>query len=145
MRSLEIVPSLVSSESIRVEILEESGSDDLVDDGVDIISRWPDVGEHDRVTLGVIANGLCLEVNVDVASKGVGDDKRRRGQVVGPRVGANTTFEVTVAGENSSSDEIVLVDRVDHLLREGATIADASHAAVASGRKAKLIKVGVDA
>ena len=76
LRSLKLVPSLVSSEGVGVEFREKSWSDDLTDNLSNFVSGGPDISEHDGVSILVSANWVDLEVNVDSASEGIGDNKR---------------------------------------------------------------------
>ena len=77
LRSLKVVPSLVSSQSVRVEIGEEFRSDDSSDNLSDFVSCGPEVSEHNRVALRISTDWLNFEVDVDGASKCVGDNERR--------------------------------------------------------------------
>ena len=87
LRSNQFVPSLVSGEGVRVEFGEKSRGDDLADDLSDFVPRGPDVSEHDGVALSIHANGVDLEVDVNVASECVGNNERRGGKIVGTGVG----------------------------------------------------------
>ena len=53
--------------------------------------------------------GLCLKVDVDPAGDGVGDDEKRAGQVVCPRVGVDPTLEVPEEGRRGSDRDWSLI------------------------------------
>jgi len=55
---------------------------------------------------------------VDGAGKSVGNNERRRGQVVGTSVGMDTSLEVSVSGKDSRGDQIVVDDTVLYLVRD---------------------------
>lgn len=67
-RSLQVVPSLVPSQGCRVELLKKlrghRGSDNLLD----LVTRRPDVFEHHRVSILIVANRILLEVDVNCTS-----------------------------------------------------------------------------
>src|SRR5918996_5529474 len=50
-------------------------------------------------------------------------------------------FEVAVAGEDRSDDELAVVDRLRDRLRQRAGVSDAGRAAVADGVEAELLEV----
>ena len=77
LRCLQVVPTLVSGECVRVELLEEGRSDDLTDECGNLFPGWPDIAEHHWVTRLISANGLRVKVDIHSASKCVGNDKRR--------------------------------------------------------------------
>jgi len=55
-------------------------------------------------------------------------------------MGVDTTLEVTVSGENSAGNQIVVDDTVLNLVGNLTRVADAGHATVASGLEAECIK-----
>ena len=64
-RSFKFVPSLVSCESVRVEIFEEFCGEHLFNEGVHLITAWPDVLKKDVVTVLVLADGFSFVIDVD--------------------------------------------------------------------------------
>ena len=93
----KFVPSLVSCESVGVEIFKEFCSEYLLNEGVDFVTAWPDVLQENIVTILVLADGIGLVVDVDSTSECVSYDKRRTCKVVSPGLGVDTAFEVSVA------------------------------------------------
>ncbi len=75
----------------------------------------------------------------------MGDDERRRSQVVGLNVRRNTAFEVTVAGKNGSRDQALFVDRLGDRSRQRTGIADAGRAAEADEVEAERIEILLEA
>ena len=110
------------------------------------ISRW--LGQMsfkiDRLALAIGAERLVLQVDVHRAGQGVGDDQRRRGQVVGPHLGVDPALEVAVAGEDGDGDQVVFLDRLGDRGRQRARVADAGRAAVADQVEAELVEVRVE-
>lgn len=56
----------------------------------------------------MLTNRFRLEIDVDASCDRIGDDQQRRGQIVGPRVRMNTAFEISVAGQYSAANQVVL-------------------------------------
>ena len=93
----------------------------------------------------VLAECLLLEVEVYRSSQGIGNDKRRGGKIVGTGVRVNTTFEVTVAGEDSGSDQVVVYNAVLDSVRDLTRVTDAGHATISGSGEAKLVEIPVEA
>ncbi len=90
-------------------------------------------------------SGSVVEVDVHPAGERVGDDERRRGEVVRLHLGMDARLEVPVAGEHRAGDEVVTRDRLRDLVGQRARVADAGRAAVADGLEAELVEVAVEA
>ena len=142
--SNQVVPSLVSGKGVTVEVSEEGGSHDRLDDLGDIGAAGPDVSEEHGLAFLVFTKRLSLEVDVDGASKRVGNDERGRGQVVSAGKGMNTALEVSVSGEDGGNDKVGLGHGGGDFLGEISRVANAGHATVTSGGVSELIKVLVD-
>ncbi len=92
-----------------------------------------------------VPSGSLVEIHLHRAGERVGDDERRRGEIVRLHVGADAAFEVAVAGQHGGGDEAVLVDRLGDLRRQRAGVADAGGAAEADEIEAELVEVGLQA
>ena len=66
----------------------------------------------------VLTKWLRLEVEVYSAGQGIGDDKRRGGKIIGTGVRVNTTFEVTVAGKDSTSNKVIFHNTILDCVRD---------------------------
>jgi len=143
-RSFKFVPSLVSSQSLRVEFLEELGSHGGSDNFLDLGSGRPDVLEHDRLAFLVETERLSLEVNVNITSNGVGNNERRTGEVVTSGQGVDTSLEVSVSGEDSAGDHILILDTLLDLIGESSRVSNARHASITSGSESEFVHVGVN-
>jgi len=77
---------------------------------------------------------------VDGAGKSVGNNERRRGQVVGTSVGMDTSLEVSVSRKDSRGDQIVVDDTVLYLVRDLTRVTNAGHASISSGGETKSVK-----
>ena len=139
-RGLDLPPVGVAVEHVRVFGLEHLGGDRVVDDVADLLRRRPDVGEIDRLALLVVAERLAGQVDLHRAGERIGDDQRRRGEVVGAHVGIDAALEIAVARQHRRGDQIVLGDRRRNLRRQRAGIADAGGAAVADEVEAELVE-----
>ena len=87
------------------------------------------------------ADRLVDHVRPHRALERVGDDQRRRGEVVGAAVGRHPAFEIAVARQHADRDQIVLVDRLADRLGQRARIADAGGAAVADEVEAERVQI----
>ena len=72
----------------------------------------------------------------------VGDDERRRREIVGPHLLLDAPFEVAVAAQHRRDDEIPRFDFRRHVVRQRAAVADAGRAAVADQIEAERVEVG---
>ena len=88
-----------------------------------------------------MAERIGGEIDVQRAGQRIGDDERRRGEIVGAHIGIDAAFEIAVAGEHRGGDEIVLADRFRDRLRQRAGIADAGGAAIADEIEAELVEI----
>ena len=86
-------------------------------------------------------SGCLGEVDMHRAGERIGDDQRRRGEIVGAHVRVDAAFEVAVARQHRGGDQIVLVDRFGDLLRQRAGIADAGGAAEADEVEAERVEI----
>src|ERR671916_2055680 len=103
--------------------------------------RGPDVLEVDGVASLVLSERVVDQVQVHGPCQGVGDDERRRGEVIGPHVGVDAPLEVAVAREDGGDHEVVLVDRLAYGLGQRSRVADARRAAVADNVEPELLQV----
>ena len=92
-----------------------------------------------------VPSGSLRDVDVHRAGERVGDDQRRRGEVVRAHVLLDAAFEVAVAAQHRRDDEAALVDLRRNLVRQRTAVADAGRAAVADEVEAKLIEIRVEA
>jgi len=99
--SVEVLPHLAALQDVAVSFFEHIGIDDALSDSTDFITGWPDVSQENIVALLVLAERLSLEIEVDRSSKSIGNDERRRSEVVGAGVWVDTALKVTVSREHS--------------------------------------------
>ena len=65
--SHQLVPPLVAGGDLGVDLLEHGGDDVLLLHGLDLLPAGPDVPQEDGLVVGVVAQGLGLEVDVHAA------------------------------------------------------------------------------
>ena len=92
------------------------------------------------MALLVVAERLLGQILADGACKRIGDDERRRGEIIRFHIRRDAAFEIAVAGNDRRADEIVLVDRFGNLIRQRPRIADAGGAAEADEVEAELVE-----
>ena len=135
-------PRLVAGEHVGVAGAEHVGGDRRGDDLLDLlVARGPDVLHEHVVAVGVLAQRVVEEVDVHRAGQRVGDDERRRREVVHLHVGVDPALEVAVARQHRDHREVVVLDGLAHLGDERAGVADAGGAAVADEVEAELVEV----
>ena len=103
-------PAGVAVEHVGVAVEEQLAGDVLEDELLDLLRGRPDVLQVDELAVAAGAERLLGEILLHRTGERVGDDERRRGEVVGLHVGADAAFEVAVAGEHGGGDDAVLVD-----------------------------------
>ena len=136
----DLLPVGVAVEHAGIFGLEHLRGDGVVDEILDFLAGRPDVREIDGLAALVVADRLLGEVDLHRAGERVGDDQRRRGEIVGAHVGIDAPLEIAIAREHRGRDEIVLGDRRRNRRRQRARIADAGRAAVADDVEAELVE-----
>ena len=131
----------VALEHVGVFPGEHLLGDGLAHDRVDLAARRPDVFQKDLVALLVHAQRLLEQIGIHRACERVGDDQRRRGEIVGAHVGIDAALEIAIAREHRRGNEVLVVDRFRDLRRKRAGIADAGGAAEADEVVAELVQI----
>ena len=87
---------------------------------VELAARRPNIAQEDRLLVVVVvvvvvvvavtseADRLALKVDVHSARYGVGDDERRRGQIVGTHRRVQAALEVAISAQNTDRNQFVL-------------------------------------
>ena len=83
-------------------------------------------------------SGSRRQIEVHRPGQRIGDDQRRRRQVVGAHVLLDAALEVAVAAQHRRDDEAVLAHFGGDLVRQRSAVADAGRAAVADQIEAEL-------
>lgn len=90
----------------------------------------------------VLTQGLSVEIEIDVTSKSVGNDQRRRSQIVSSGLGVNSTFKVSVTRKNSSSNKVVILDNlVEDRIDEITRVTNTGHATITSMGETQSVHV----
>ena len=101
----------------------------------------PDILEEDRLAVFTRTKRFVIEVDVDAAREGEGDDEGRGHQVVRADRAVDAGFEVAVTREHGSRYEVALLDGAFDVGVERAGITDAGRATVADEVEAELVEV----
>ncbi len=141
LRRVHLAPMVVAVEDVGVARLEHLPRHVLGDVLVDLLGRRPDVLQEDVLAVLVLADRVLGQVELHRAGDRMGDDERRRGEVVRLHVRRDAAFEIAVAGEHGRGDDAVVVDRLRDRLRQRARIADAGRAAEADEVEADLVEI----
>ena len=138
---LDLAPVGVALEYVGVALLEDRRRDELPHVGVDLLRGRPDILEVHRLAVLALADRLDREILGHGARQRIGDDQRRRGQIVGLHVRTDAAFEVAVTRQHGGGDDAVVVDRLRDIFRQRAGIADAGGAAEADQVEADLVEI----
>ena len=101
----------------------------------------PEVFQEDRVSIGIFAQRIVQQVDVEVACERVSDDQRRRCQEVHLHERVNAAFEVTVARKYTRCNDIAFLNSGFDLRFQRPGIANAGRAAVTNGVETQRIEV----
>ena len=138
---LDLLPALVALVDVGVAGAEHVAVDIGVDQAADLVVGRPDVLEIDVLAVAGGADRAFDHVLDHRALDRIGDDERRRGEIVGAHVGADPPLEIAVAGEHRGGDQVVLVDRLADRLGQRPGIADAGGAAIAGEVEAERVQI----
>jgi hypothetical protein len=138
---LDLLPERVALEDVGVFASERLARDGALDEIGDLAGGRPDVLEIDRLAVLRRAERLGGDVDVHVAGDRIGDDERRRGEIVRAHVRVHPALEVAVAREHRGRDEIGLLHRLRDVLGQRPGIADAGGAAVADEVEAERVEI----
>ena len=97
---------------------------------------WPSLAGAER---------LGGQIDVQRSRQRVGDDERRRREVVRAHVLLDAAFEVAVAGQHRTDDETALAHFGRDLVGQRSAVADAGRAAVADEVEAERVEVRLQA
>lgn len=95
--SFEALPHFGSLEDGVVSLLEHFRLNTVSGNFRDFFTRRPDVCQEHVVSLLILTERSSFEVEVNRASKSIGNDKRRRSEVVGASVGVDSALEISVS------------------------------------------------
>src|SRR5438445_3166438 len=140
-RRVDLVPARIALEHIGVVLLEQIRADGLGDHVADFLVCRPDVLEEHWLAIAACAERLRREIDIDRARERVRDDQRRRGEIVHLHFGMYATFEVAIARQHRSDDEITFGDALGNFRGQRARVADTRGAAVADDVKAEFFQI----
>jgi hypothetical protein len=89
----------------------------------------------------ILAQRVVSHVDEHRPGECVGDDERRRRQIVGAYVGVDAALEIAIARKHGGDDEVCVVHRLGDWRRERSRIADAGGAAKSHKVEAQGIEV----
>ncbi len=137
----DLAPVRVALEHVAVFACEHLFVDVLADELVDFAARRPDVAQIDFAPLLIGAERRLGDVDLHRAGDRIGDDQRRRGEIIGAHVGVDAALEIAISREHGGSHEIAVVDRLGNLRRQRAGIADAGGAAETDEVEPELVQI----
>ncbi len=102
----------------------------------------PHVLQENRLAVAAGAERLGRQIAQHRACDGVGDHQRRRRQEIRLEIRVDACFEIAIAGQHSSADQVVAHDGVVEFRSEVAGVADARRAAIRGEAEAQLLEIG---
>ncbi len=144
-RNLHGLPVDVALEDVSILALVQFAGDVFQDEFLDFVRGRPDVLEEHRIAILVFAERFTGQVDLHRARQRVGDDQRRRCEVVRLHIRRHATFEIAVAGKNAGCNQALVVDCLGDRRRQRAGIANAGGAAEADEIEAERVEIGLQA
>ena len=138
-------PVLVAGENVGIFLAEHFAGDGSAHGCFDFLGRGPDIAEIDGLAGFVVAERFVDDVEIHASGKRVGDDQRRRGEIIRAAERIDAAFEIAIAAEHRDGDEIIVLDGFADRFGERAAVADAGGAAVADEIEAERIEIGPQA
>ena len=143
-RHLQLLPALVALEDVRVLLLELIGPDRREHRLLNLALARPDVAEIHGPSVLAGPERLRRQIERHRAGEGIGDDERRRRQVVCADLLLHAALEVAVAAEHRCHDETSRIHFRRHIVGQRTAVADAGRAPVADEIEPELIEVFVE-
>src|SRR5690606_15705509 len=140
-RRLHRAPVLVALEHVGIFAREEVARDEFGDEILNLLPGRPDVLEVDRLAVRALAERLLRQILAHRPGERMGNDQRRRCEIVGLHVGRYASFEIAVARQHRGGDQALLIDDPGDGARQGAGIADAGGAAETDEIEADLVEL----
>jgi len=112
-----------------------------VDQCLDFGGRRPDLGQEDRLTVRVAAEGFGLQIDIDPAGNGKGHDQQRRTEKIALDPLMDPRLEIAVAGEHRRHVHLVYFNQALDRRMQGSAVADAGRAAEGGKMEAEGLKI----
>ena len=125
------LPAGVAFEDFAVFLAILFGGDGGADGGFHFLRGGPDFAQIDRLAGFARAEWLGGEIQIHAAGEGVGNNERRRREIVGANERVDAAFKIAIAAEDGDGEEIIFLDGGADGVRQRAAVADAGGAAVA--------------
>ena len=132
-------PVVVAMEHVRVLRLEHLGLDRAQNLFFDLLRAGPDVAQEHWAVLAH-AERLGTEVDVHATRQRVGNDERRRAQIVEARQRIDASLEIAITRKHRRDDELVCFDRFGDRHRQWPRVADAGGAAKSHDVETELLQ-----
>lgn len=128
--SFKVLPHLATVKDSVISFLEHLRGDCTCSDSTDLLTRGPNISKENIFSFLILAERLSLKIDVHGSSNSVGNNKGRRCQVVSSGVRMDTALEVSVAGKDSGSNEIVIDNTVLDSIGDFTGVTNATHATI---------------
>ena len=143
-RHVKVLPARIAAEHVRVLFREVLGLHRAQHRLLNLALGRPDVAQVDRLSIVAGPERLGRQVQRHRAGECIGDDQRRRCEVVRANLLLHTAFEVAIAAQHRRDHQAARVDFRRHIIRQRAAVADARRASVADEVEAEGIEVGIE-
>ncbi len=137
----QVLPSIVAIKHVGVALAVHFAGDVGFHRLRDLLLRRPDIPEEHRLLVGIQANRILGQVDVNRAGEGVGHHQRRRHQVVRLHVLVHAAFKVAVAAQHAHHGQVALLHLGANGFRQRTAIADTGRTTVAHHVEADGLQV----
>ena len=134
------VPGGIAREHARVALLEHGGVDAASDGSGHFLRARPDVLQVDRLAIAPRAERLGGDVLVQRTRQRVSHHERRRSEEVHLYFRVHPAFEVAVARQHRSGDDVTSLHGFRDFRLQWTAVADAGSAAVTHSEEADLLE-----
>ena len=141
----ELAPVVVALEDVGVFAFEHLLADARRHRRRDLVVARPDFAQVHRLAVAAGAERLGRQIDVHAPGERVGDDERRRGEIVRANLRVDAALEVAVARQHRGDDQVGVGDGLRDVAGQRAGVADARRAAVADQVEPELVEVFLQA
>ncbi len=117
--NLDRLPAFIAFEHIGIARGKHFRGDIGHDHAGDFGVGGPDILEIHRA-VGALADRLNGQIAAHGAGQRIGDDQRRRGEVIGLHIRRHAAFEIAIARQDRAGNQIIGVDRIGNRFRQRA-------------------------
>ncbi len=135
-----LLPGIGAGENIPVTLPEHFGDYTRTHGIRNLLIRWPNVLEIDRITIAAFAERFAGDIDPGIPGDGVCHHENRRGEIIHLRLRIHATFEVSVPRQNGADDQVTVRNGTRNRIIQRSGVADTSGAAVPDKIEAQCVQ-----